>query len=64
MWIHYLLGKNLALKIDHHGLMYFFFQCQLSAHQIRWMELISDYNFEINYISGKENQVGDALNCR
>jgi hypothetical protein len=28
------------------------------------MEFLSEYNFEINHIKGKENQVADALNRR
>jgi hypothetical protein len=32
--------------------------------QTRWLEFLSEYDFEIKHIKGKENQVVDALNRR
>jgi hypothetical protein len=32
--------------------------------QIRWMEFLSEYEFNKNHIKGKENRVDDALNKR
>ncbi|XP_059068640.1 uncharacterized protein LOC131859116 [Cryptomeria japonica] len=64
MWRHYLLGKPFELRSDHQGLKYIFTQPNLNARQRRWLELISDYDFEISYIKGKENQVADALSRR
>jgi hypothetical protein len=46
---------------DHCGLKYLFDQPQLNARQSRWMELISEFDFEIKHIKGKENQVEYAL---
>lgn len=64
MWRHYLLGKPFELKTDHHGLKYLFTQPNLNARKRRWLELISDYDFNISYLKGKENWVVDALSCR
>lgn len=64
MWRHYLLGKSFELKSDHQGLQYIFTQPNLNACQRRWMELISDYDFEVSYIKNKENRVADALSRR
>jgi hypothetical protein len=27
-----------------------------------WVEFLSEYNFDINHIKGKDNKVDDALN--
>nr|GEW62499.1 hypothetical protein [Tanacetum cinerariifolium] len=34
---------------------------ELNMHQRRWIELLSDYECEIKYHSGKENSMADAL---
>jgi hypothetical protein len=31
-------------------------------HQIRWLELIKDYDLEVHYHPGNANVVADALN--
>nr|GEW77342.1 putative reverse transcriptase domain-containing protein [Tanacetum cinerariifolium] len=35
---------------------------ELNMRQHRWLELMSDYDYEIRYYQGKENVVADALN--
>jgi hypothetical protein len=61
MWRHYLLGRKIVLMIDHCGLQYMFDQPKLNARQARWMALLSEFDFEIKHIKGKENRVVDAL---
>jgi hypothetical protein len=63
-WRHYLMGKRFELRIDHNGLKYLFDQPNLNARQSRWLEFLSEYNFDINHIKGKENKVANALNRR
>jgi hypothetical protein len=46
---------------DHCGLRYLFDQPKLNARQARWMALLSEFDFEIKNIKGKENRVADAL---
>jgi hypothetical protein len=46
---------------DHCGLKYLFDQPRLNARQARWMALISEFDFEIKHIKGKENKVVDTL---
>jgi hypothetical protein len=46
---------------DHCGLKYLFNQPRLNARQARWMALISEFDFEIKHIKGKENKVVDTL---
>jgi hypothetical protein len=61
MWRHYLLGRKFVLMTDHCGLRYLFDQPKLNARQAIWMALLSEFDFEIKHIKGKENRVVDAL---
>jgi hypothetical protein len=63
-WRHYLMGKRFELRTDHNGLKYLFDQPNLNARQSRWLEFLSEYDFDIKHIKGKENKVVDALNRR
>ena len=54
MWGHYLIGKIFLLKNDNLGLKYLFKQPNLNGKQTRWLDFLSDYNFEVKYIKGKE----------
>jgi len=53
MWRHYLLGRRFVLMTDHSGLRYLFDHPKLNARQARWMDLISDIDFEIKRNKGK-----------
>jgi hypothetical protein len=55
------MGKRFELRTDHNGLKYLFDQPTLNAKQIRWLEFLCEYDFDIKYIKGKENKVVDAL---
>jgi hypothetical protein len=63
-WRHYLMGKRFELRTDHNGLKYLFDQPTLNARQSRWLEFLSEYDFDIKHIKGKENKVVDALSRR
>jgi hypothetical protein len=45
-------------------LKYLFGQSTLNARQVRWLEFLDEYAFDINHIKGKENIVFDALSRR
>ena len=64
IWRHYLVGRSFTLKSDHQSLQYLFTQRDLNARQRRWSEFLSEYDFGISYIKGKENVVADALSRR
>jgi hypothetical protein len=64
MWRHYLTGKSFELITDHSGLKYLFEQPILNSRKIIWLEFLSEYDFDINHIKGKENKVVDALSRR
>jgi len=61
MWIHYLLGRIFELQTDHVSLKYLFDQPSLNAGQARWLEFLSEFDFEVNHVKEKENKVVDAL---
>jgi hypothetical protein len=61
MWRHYLLGRRFMLKFDNISLKYFFNQHNLNARQARCLAFLSEYDFEIKHIKGKENKIADAL---
>ena len=61
IWRHYLYGEKFDLFSDHKSLKYLFTQKELNMRQRRWMELIKDYDFTLEYHPGKANVVADAL---
>jgi hypothetical protein len=63
-WRHYLMGKMFELRTNHNGLKYLFDQPNLNSRQSRWLEFLSEYNFDIKDIKGKENKVANALSRR
>ena len=46
---------------DNKGLKYILDQPNLNARQARWLAFLSEYDFKIQHIKGKENKVADAL---
>jgi hypothetical protein len=49
------MGNKFELRTCHCGLKHLFGQPTLNARKTRWMEIMSEYVFEINHIKGKEN---------
>ena len=58
---HYLLGRRFELRIDHISLKHIFEHPTLNARQAKWMDFLSEFDFELKHIEGKENKVLDAL---
>jgi hypothetical protein len=55
------MGRRFEIRTNHSGLKHLFGQPTLNARQTRWLEFLSEYDFKIKHIKGKENQVVDAL---
>jgi hypothetical protein len=60
-WQCNLLSSEFIVYTDHWTLQNFNMQKELSKHQVRWMEYMSQYDCMIKYISGNNNCIGDAL---
>ena len=61
IWRHYLYGESCDIFTDHKSLKYIFTQKELNMRQRRWLELLKDYDVNIQYHPGKANVVADAL---
>ena len=64
IWRHYVYGAPCRIFTDHKSLQYIFTQKELNLRQRRWLELIKDYDYTIEFHMGKANVVADALNRR
>ncbi|WMV07336.1 hypothetical protein MTR67_000721 [Solanum verrucosum] len=60
-WMHYLHGVKREVYTDHRSLQYVFTQKDLNLRQMRWMELLKEYDITILYHPGKANIMADAL---
>ena len=65
-WRHYLHGSKfkVIVKTDHKSLQHLKTQPTLSGRQSRWLDVIADFDFDIEYIDGKTNVVADGLSRR
>ncbi|GJZ85655.1 putative reverse transcriptase domain-containing protein [Tanacetum coccineum] len=61
IWRHYLYGESYDIFTDHKSLKYIFTQKELNMRQRRWLELLKDYDANIQYHHGKANVVADTL---
>jgi hypothetical protein len=58
------MGKRFELRTYHNGLKYLLDRPNLNSRQRRWLEFLSEYDFDIKHTKGKDNKVVDALNRR
>jgi hypothetical protein len=60
----YLVGARFVVKSDHNSLKYLLEQKDLNERQQKWVRKIQSYDFDIEFIKGKNNAVADALSRR
>jgi hypothetical protein len=60
----YLVGARFVVKLDHNSLKYFLEQKDLNERQQKWVSRIQAYDFDIEFVKGKNNVVVDALSRR
>nr|GEU99578.1 reverse transcriptase domain-containing protein [Tanacetum cinerariifolium] len=60
LWRHYLYGTKCVVYTDHKSLQYILDQKELNMRHHRWIELLSDYDYEIHYHPDKPNVTVDA----
>ena len=58
------MRRKFESRTDHNGLKYSFEQQTLNVRKTRWLEFMSEYDFDIKHIKGKENKISDTLNIR
>ncbi|MCO5581250.1 hypothetical protein L7F22_035128 [Adiantum nelumboides] len=63
-WRHYLLGTDFRVFTDHQILRYFLSQEQFLETQMRWMNILSQFHFQIVHVQGQKNVVADALSWK
>ncbi|GKE37537.1 putative reverse transcriptase domain-containing protein, partial [Tanacetum coccineum] len=61
IWRHYLYGTRCTIFTEHKSLQHILNQKELNMRQHRWLKLLSDYDCDIRYHSGKANVVSDAF---
>ncbi|GJX17190.1 retrotransposon protein, putative, ty3-gypsy subclass [Tanacetum coccineum] len=61
IWRHYLYRTKCIVFTYHKSLQHILDLKELNMRQRHWLELLSDYDCEIRYHSGKANVVADAL---
>jgi hypothetical protein len=57
IWRHYMIGNKCKIFTDHKSLKYIFTQKERNLRQRRWLELIKDYDLEIQYCSIPKIQI-------
>jgi hypothetical protein len=60
----YLVGAQFVVKLDHNSLKYLLEQKDLNERQQKWVSRIQAYDFDIEFVKGKNNVVADALSRR
>ena len=60
----YLVGNRFLVRTDHNSLRFFLEQKQLQERQQKWISKIQAYDFDIEYVKGKNNVVADAFSRR
>lgn len=58
---HLLQGLKFRIYTDHKGLEWITTQKKLSPRQARWLEVLSEFDFEIIHIPGVDNILADSL---
>ncbi|KAH9648298.1 Endonuclease [Citrus sinensis] len=61
VWRHYLLGSHFTIMTDNVVTSYFQTQKKLSPKQARWQDFLAEFDYQLEYKSGKANVVADNL---
>lgn len=58
---HYLYGRHFTVRTDHKPLLGMISGKSHNSRQARWQLFLQDYDFDIKFLSGKDNIVADSL---
>ena len=57
----YLVGSKFVMRMNHNSLKYFLDQTELNDRQQKWVSKVQAYDFDIEFIKGKNNTIANAL---
>ena len=60
-WRHFFIGQHFELLTDHAALTYLHSSAGVHRRNVRWLDFLSQFDFEISHIKGKDNVVADSL---
>ncbi|KAF6011172.1 hypothetical protein HII12_002767, partial [Brettanomyces bruxellensis] len=61
-WRYYLMDKKFIIQTDHRSLKYVKYQNSMSQMRVaKWLDFLTRFDFEIEYIKGKTNTAADSL---
>jgi hypothetical protein len=60
----YLVSARFVVKLDHNSIKYLLEQKDLNERQQKWVRKIQAYDFDIEFVKGKNNAVAGALSRR
>ncbi|GJT68857.1 putative reverse transcriptase domain-containing protein, partial [Tanacetum coccineum] len=63
IWRHYSYGTKSVIYTDHKSLQHIFNQKELNLRQISWIELFSDYDYEIHYHPAAQNEASKVVDA-
>ena len=58
---HYLLGRNFVVRSDHEALKYLFSLKCPKGRVARWLEILSEYSFSVEFRKGSSHSNADSL---
>lgn len=61
VWRPYLLGTHFKLRTDHESLVYIPTSKISTGRLSRWLDFVSEFDFQLEYIRGEKNKAPDAL---
>jgi len=64
IWRYYLYVAHCKIFTDHWSLKYLFSLKDLNLRQVRWLELLKDFDINLQYHPGKANVMADAWSCQ
>jgi len=63
-WRVYLAGRKFIIHTDHWSIQHLMTQATIDKKQARWLQFLTNYDFDIVHVKGKANGAADALSRR
>ena len=64
IWRHHLVGYHFTVRSDHAPLKHFHSQKHVTDKLARWLDFLSEFDFTVEHIPGKDNTAADGLSRR